>query len=46
MGCTDTYAWNIDCQWVDLTHVKPGTYTFKVSLGSIDYPGRAFLFQS
>ncbi|CAG0882774.1 unnamed protein product [Cyprideis torosa] len=30
-GCTDTYAWNIDCQWIDMTHVTPGQYTFKLT---------------
>ncbi|XP_037784420.1 lysyl oxidase homolog 3A-like isoform X1 [Penaeus monodon] len=31
-GCTDTYAYNIDCQWIDITDIKPGTYTFKLAI--------------
>ncbi|XP_066951338.1 lysyl oxidase homolog 2 isoform X2 [Macrobrachium rosenbergii] len=31
-GCTDTYAYNIDCQWIDITDIKPGTYTFKLAV--------------
>lgn len=30
-GCTDTYAYNVDCQWVDISDLSPGTYTFKVN---------------
>lgn len=29
-GCTDTYAYNVDCQWVDISDLLPGSYTFKV----------------
>ncbi|KAK0147583.1 Protein-lysine 6-oxidase [Merluccius polli] len=31
-GCYDTYNADIDCQWIDITDVKPGNFVLKVSV--------------
>ncbi len=31
-GCKDIYYANIDCQWLDVTDLDLGTYTFKLSI--------------
>ncbi|KAG7512152.1 protein-lysine 6-oxidase-like [Solea senegalensis] len=31
-GCYDTYNADIDCQWIDITDVKPGNYVLKISV--------------
>merc|ERR1712142_422357 len=31
-GCKDIYYYNIDCQWIDVTELELGTYTFKMSI--------------
>ncbi|KAG5667736.1 hypothetical protein PVAND_015706 [Polypedilum vanderplanki] len=32
VGCYDIYKYNIDCQWIDITEIEFGEYTFKVSI--------------
>ncbi|XP_052227778.1 uncharacterized protein LOC127842356 isoform X2 [Dreissena polymorpha] len=32
VGCQDSYLADIDCQWIDVTDVKPGMYTLKIEL--------------
>ncbi|XP_066586301.1 lysyl oxidase homolog 2B-like isoform X1 [Prorops nasuta] len=32
VNCSDIYKHNIDCQWVDISELEPGQYTFKVAV--------------
>ncbi|XP_033757060.1 lysyl oxidase homolog 3-like [Pecten maximus] len=32
IGCSDNYMADIDCQWIDITDLKPGNYVFKIEV--------------
>lgn len=32
VNCSDIYRHNIDCQWVDISELSPGLYSFKVNI--------------
>ncbi|XP_011499169.1 PREDICTED: lysyl oxidase homolog 2 [Ceratosolen solmsi marchali] len=32
VNCSDIYKYNIDCQWIDISELNPGLYTFKVAV--------------
>ena len=45
-NCVDLYANNIDCQWIDVTGVKPDSYLLRVSilrLGSVAIYGIRYI---
>ncbi|XP_017044917.1 lysyl oxidase homolog 3B [Drosophila ficusphila] len=32
INCSDVYLYNLDCQWVDVTDLSPGTYVLKIAI--------------
>nr|KAG5693697.1 hypothetical protein BaRGS_008339 [Batillaria attramentaria] len=32
VNCSDNYLWDIDCQWIDITDIEPGSYTFLIEV--------------
>lgn len=30
VNCSDIYKYTVDCQWIDISDISPGTYTLKV----------------
>lgn len=32
VGCYDIYKYNIDCQWIDISEIDFGQYTFRVAI--------------
>ena len=32
LGCKDIYHANIDCQWIDVSELELGTYTFRMAI--------------
>ena len=33
-GCSDSYGFVLECQWVDITGVAPGRYTLRVTINA------------
>ncbi|KAF6038670.1 LOXL3 [Bugula neritina] len=43
VGCADVYKHDIDCQWIDITDLKPGNYIFKLNVNpNMDVPELSF----
>jgi len=36
-NCTDVYASNLDCQWIDVTDIPDGTYKFEMKVNAYEH---------
>merc|ERR1719220_148317 len=46
VGCADVYRYNLDCQWIDITDVKPGEYILRLDTNPAHFVAEANYFNN